>query len=82
MDIILSIKPIYADAIFRGDKFYEFRRKIWNLNNFNVKNDKIFVYSTAPVSKIIGEFNILSANEIDINYSTYYRLKNWGYINE
>jgi len=52
MDVILSIKPKYANAIIRGEKKYEFRK--FCFKSKNIKN--IYIYSTAPVKKIIGLF--------------------------
>ena len=54
MKVILSIKPEFANKIFEGTKKYEFRRTIFK--NPDVK--KIVVYSSSPVQKIIGEFEI------------------------
>ena len=51
--VILSIKPIYAQAIMSGTKKVEFRKKI-----FKRPVDKIFVYSSSPEKKIIGFFRI------------------------
>jgi predicted transcriptional regulator len=51
--VILSIKPIYAQAIMSGTKKVEFRKKI-----FKRAVDKIFVYSSSPEKKIIGFFTI------------------------
>jgi len=50
---ILSIKPIYANAIMSGEKKVEFRKK-----NFKKNVDKVFVYSSSPEQKIIGFFTI------------------------
>lgn len=54
MKVILSIKPEFANKIFEGTKKYEFRRTIFK--NPDVK--KVVVYSSSPVKKIIGEFEI------------------------
>lgn len=54
MKVLLSIKPEYANLIFEGKKKFEFRRTIFK--NREVK--KIIVYSSSPVQKIIGEFDI------------------------
>jgi predicted transcriptional regulator len=51
--VILSIKPIYAQAIMSGTKKVEFRKKI-----FKRQVDKIFVYSSSPEKKILGFFTI------------------------
>lgn len=56
MKVILSIKPEFADKIFDGSKKYEFRRRIYK--NKSIK--KIIVYASAPISKVIGEFEIES----------------------
>ncbi len=54
MKVVLSIKPEFANKIFDGSKHYEFRRSIFK--NPNVK--KVLVYSSSPVQKVIGEFEI------------------------
>ena len=52
-DAILSIKPIYADAILEGSKQVEFRRKV-----FKKSVDKVFIYSSSPKKEIVGYFTI------------------------
>lgn len=54
MKVILSIKPEFAYKIFEGTKKFEFRRVLFK--NKRVKN--IVVYASAPISKVIGEFEI------------------------
>lgn len=54
MKVILSIKPQFAEKIFEGTKKFEFRRSIFK----NKKVKKVVVYASAPISKIIGEFDI------------------------
>lgn len=54
MKVILSIKPQFAEKIFDGTKKFEFRRSIFK--NPDVKN--VVVYASAPISKVIGEFEI------------------------
>lgn len=51
--VILSIKPIFAQAIMNGTKKVEFRKKI-----FKKSVDKVFIYSSSPEKKIIGYFTI------------------------
>ena len=51
MNVILSIKPHYVKEIVSGNKRYEFRKRI-----FKQSVVKVYIYETAPVSKIIGEF--------------------------
>jgi type I restriction enzyme S subunit len=52
--VLLSIKPKYVKAILDGQKQYEFRKVIFKNPNIN----KIFIYSTYPVKKVVGTFNI------------------------
>jgi len=54
MNVLMSIKPKYAEKILDGEKKYEFRRSIFRRNNIN----KIYIYSSSPVSKIIAAFEI------------------------
>lgn len=52
--IVLSIKPEYVERIFAGSKKYEFRKRLATKSI-----DKILIYSTAPIMKVVGEFLIL-----------------------
>jgi predicted transcriptional regulator len=54
MKVILSIKPKFAEKIFEGTKKFEFRRSIFKKPNVKI----VIVYASAPISKIIGEFEI------------------------
>jgi predicted transcriptional regulator len=54
MKVLLSIKPEFANKIFAGIKKYEFRRALFK--NPNIKT--VVVYSSSPVQKVIGEFDI------------------------
>ncbi len=54
MNALLSIKPKYIEAILRGDKRYEFRKSIFR----DRKIGKVYMYSTAPVKKIVGTFRM------------------------
>lgn len=49
-NIVLPIKPIYAEKILNNTKKYEFRKKICSDNI-----DKIYLYATVPVKGIVGE---------------------------
>lgn len=53
MKIILSIKPEFAFKIFDGTKRYEFRKNI-----FKQDVDRIVVYASSPVQRVIGEFEV------------------------
>jgi predicted transcriptional regulator len=52
--IVISIKPIYANAIFSGQKTVEFRK-----NGIPTDIKSIVLYSTQPQQKIVGYFNVL-----------------------
>ena len=54
MKVILSIKPQFVEKIFAGSKLFEFRRTIFKNREVN----KIVVYASAPISKVVGEFEI------------------------
>lgn len=56
MDILMPIKPLWADRILNGQKQVEFRKS--SLIRFTLKTDLIFIYSSMPVRKIIGHFGI------------------------
>jgi predicted transcriptional regulator len=53
MKVLLSIKPEFAEKIFNGTKKYEFRKSIFKKNV-----DKVVVYASSPVQRVIGEFII------------------------
>jgi type I restriction enzyme S subunit len=54
MDVILSIKPKYVQSIIKGDKRYEFRKAIFKNRTIN----RVFIYSSAPVQRIVALFEI------------------------
>jgi len=64
MKVLLSIKPQYANKIFDGSKKFEFRRSVFK----NTAVTKIVVYASAPVSRVIGEFEIdeVIQNDLEI----------------
>ena len=51
---LLSVKPEFAESIFKGIKKYEFRKTIFR----SFKVETVMVYVTAPIQRIIGEFDI------------------------
>ncbi|ABB05650.1 ASCH domain-containing protein [Burkholderia stagnalis] len=51
--VLLSIHPEYANAIFAGEKGFEFRRVI-----FKEDVSEVVVYATSPISRVIGCFKI------------------------
>ena len=50
---VLSIKPVYAEAIFAGKKRFEFRRSI-----FRQDIQVVIVYISSPVVQVVGEFSV------------------------
>jgi len=63
MKVLLSIKPEFAEKIFNGTKKYEFRRSVFK--NQNIKT--VIVYASSPVQRVIGEFEIDSIINEDLN---------------
>lgn len=51
--ILLSINPEHVEHIMEGTKTYEFRKNICKK-----KVDKIVIYSTSPVMKVVGEASV------------------------
>lgn len=51
--ILLSINPEYVGRIMCGEKKYEFRK-----NRCKKNVDKIVIYSTSPVMKVVGEAEV------------------------
>lgn len=49
----MSIRPRYAEPIFRGEKRFEFRRAI-----FRKTVDVVIVYITSPTCLVVGEFDV------------------------
>jgi type I restriction enzyme S subunit len=54
MNVLLSVKPKYAAKIVKGEKKYEFRKRIFTRKDI----EQIYIYSTSLVSKIIGAITI------------------------
>ena len=54
MQVLLSIKPEYAEKILNGEKKYEFRKVLPK----NKSITKVIIYATMPIGKVIGEFEI------------------------
>jgi len=53
MNVLLSIKPKYANAIMAGEKLVEFRKLA-----FKREIEKVYIYSSSPEQRIIGYFTI------------------------
>lgn len=63
MKVLLSIKPEFAEKIFDGTKKYEFRRSVFK--NSEVRT--VVVYASSPVQKVIGEFEIETIINDELN---------------
>jgi predicted transcriptional regulator len=77
MKVLLSIKPEYAEKIFKGEKKFEYRRVIFKREGITT----VVVYVTAPVSKIVGEFKINDVLFDDI-FSLWQKTKEFSGISE
>lgn len=54
MNVLLSIKPKYVEAMVEGRKSFEFRKSIFR----NGSIERVYLYSTKPVGKIVGSFKV------------------------
>lgn len=54
MDVLLSIKPKFARAIFSGEKIFEFRRAIFRKKDIGM----VYLYASRPTGLVVGEFEI------------------------
>lgn len=60
--VLLSIKPEYAEKILDGTKKYEFRRSMFKKPDVKT----VVIYASSPVQKVIGEFEIESILNHDL----------------
>ena len=51
---VMSIKPIYAEKILSGQKRFEYRKI-----PCKQKIDRILIYSTSPIMKVVGEVQVI-----------------------
>lgn len=58
--ILLSINPQHVENIMHGTKKYEYRKIMCKKNI-----DKILIYATCPVQKVVGEAEVLDILEMD-----------------
>ncbi len=54
MNVLLSIKPKYVEAMAEGRKSFEFRKSMFR----NESIERVYLYSTHPVGKIVGSFKV------------------------
>jgi predicted transcriptional regulator len=53
-NVLLSIKPEFAERIFSGLKRFEFRRVLFK----STRVKRVVVYVSSPVRKVVGEFEV------------------------
>ena len=54
MNVLLSIRPKYAEAIAEGRKSFEFRKSMFKYHSI----ERVYLYVTKPVSKVVGSFKV------------------------
>ena len=54
MNVILSIQPSFCQLIFDRQKRFEYRKRVFK--GLNV--DKVYIYASRPICKIVGYFTI------------------------
>ena len=64
MNVILSIRPNFCNMIFSGQKKYEYRKRIFT----RMDVDKVYVYATKPICKIVGCFRVEEVIEDKVGY--------------
>lgn len=57
--ILISVKPEYVEKILTGSKKYEYRKVKAKKTNV----DKMIIYATAPVMKVVAEIEIQNVLE-------------------
>ena len=58
-NVILSIQPTFCQSIFDGKKVYEYRKRIFKRTDV----DKVYIYASKPICKIVGYFTIAAMIE-------------------
>lgn len=54
MNVILSIRPTFCQSIFECKKVYEYRKRVFKRTDI----DKVYIYASKPICKIVGYFTI------------------------
>lgn len=60
MNVLLSIKPEFAEKILTGEKQYEFRKTPFARANCG---DVVVMYASSPVQRLVGTFTMESTIE-------------------
>lgn len=66
MNIILSIKPKWAELIYSGKKTIEWRKNLPKRKIIGEPIEKVLLYETAPVKMITGFFEFGGCDELII----------------
>ena len=74
MNAILSIRPQFVEEIFSGSKKFEYRKNI-----FKRPVEKVYIYASAPVSRVVGEFEVAEILE-STPKQIWQRTKRWSGI--
>ena len=64
MNVILSIRPTFCQSIFEGKKVYEYRKRVFKHTDI----DKVYIYASKPICKIVGYFTIAAMIEDKKSY--------------
>lgn len=64
--ILLSIKPEWAEKIYKGEKTIEWRKSRPKLDRNN-RHTRVYLYETAPVRRITGYFILCGCYELDLS---------------
>ena len=59
LNVILSIRPTFCKMILSGQKVYEYRKRIFTRSDV----DKVYIYATKPICRIVGYFTIAAMIE-------------------
>ena len=54
MNLIISIKPQFAQSILEGSKRYEYRKSIPQRHDIQ----RVYIYVSKPICRIVGEFTL------------------------
>lgn len=54
MNLILSIRPQFAQMILDGSKRYEYRKRVFKRTDI----DRVYIYASKPICRVVGYFTI------------------------
>ena len=74
-NIILSIKPVFSDQIYQGNKIVELRKKIGK--EFQ-PGQKIYIYTSSPVKSLTGTAQIRKVEQVPVSKIRSHYLDNAG----